>query len=162
MASIYKRGRVWWGRVTVRGEEFRSSLNTHHEAIAKERFRKWALDLGCRSIEQSLQGSLGPMSNPRRPDGSIYAIGYDDKVKIGWSAVPPRQRMATLQIGCPEDLILFGSRPGTVAEERQLHREFAHLRIRGEWFRREGVVAAWIEACRPRASLSPSSMEAVR
>ncbi|WP_175556339.1 GIY-YIG nuclease family protein [Methylobacterium sp. yr668] len=146
MATIYQRGRTWWGRVTVNGREHRGSLGTHHEAIARERFRDWALSVGSRSHEHAVRGSLGPMSStPSRPRGSIYAIGYGDKVKIGWAVSSPLERLAALQIRCPEDLTLFGSCPGSISEERALHRKFAQHRIRGEWFWMRDEVAEWVE-----------------
>ena len=147
MAIMFQRGRVWWGRVNVRGRDLRTSLKTHHEAIAKERFRAWALEVGSQSHEQAMRGHLGPMSsNPGNPDGVIYAIGYGDKVKVGWARTSARDRLKALQIGCPEDLVLMGQRQGTVADERVLHRRFAQWRIRGEWFRLEGDVADWISS----------------
>lgn len=41
MASVYKRGEVWWGRVTRKGREFRKSLETASESVAKKRLAKW-------------------------------------------------------------------------------------------------------------------------
>lgn len=41
MATIYKRGRQWWGRVQRQGREIRQPLKTTSEAIARKRLRAW-------------------------------------------------------------------------------------------------------------------------
>lgn len=37
MAKPYKRGNIWWGRVTYRGKEYRASLETTSHRVANER-----------------------------------------------------------------------------------------------------------------------------
>lgn len=41
MASVYQRGKVWWGRFQYRGEEFRDSLETTSRNVAVKRLAKW-------------------------------------------------------------------------------------------------------------------------
>jgi integrase len=41
MAGIYKRGKTWWGRVQRDGQEFRESLQTRSESVARKRLRQW-------------------------------------------------------------------------------------------------------------------------
>lgn len=41
MAGIYKRGKTWWGRVQRGGQEFRQSLQTRSESVARKRLRQW-------------------------------------------------------------------------------------------------------------------------
>ena len=69
-------------------------------------------------------------------DGEIYLVAAPDAnmVKIGWTT-NLRQRMSALQTGCPERLLLIGSVPGRQYQEREIHKLFAPLRARGEWFR---------------------------
>lgn len=45
MASIYRRGTVWWGRVQRQGREIRQSLKTTAEGIAKKRLKAWIDEL---------------------------------------------------------------------------------------------------------------------
>jgi len=52
-------------------------------------------------------------------------------IKIG-STDDVQYRLKTLQTGCPAQLVLIGCCDDS---EPALHRQFAHLRIRGEWFR---------------------------
>ncbi len=55
-----------------------------------------------------------------------------DYVKIGRSN-NPTTRLSSIQNGSPFEIRIIWSTPGDI--ERQLHDRFAHLRIRGEWFR---------------------------
>lgn len=54
------------------------------------------------------------------------------KIGISWN---PLKRLLDVQNGHHEPLLLIGQFPGTIADERALHAEFAHLRLSGEWFR---------------------------
>lgn len=42
MAGIYKRGKVYWGRIQRKGREFRQSLKTRDRRVAENRLRQWA------------------------------------------------------------------------------------------------------------------------
>lgn len=75
----------------------------------------------------------------------IYVIGFGRYVKIGWSRFVTK-RVADIECGLPDAVTVHHVRPGEQRDERALHRRFAHLRLRGEWFRREGELDAWIEA----------------
>ncbi len=87
--------------------------------------------------------------------GQVYALGYADRVKVGWSGVDPNWRRTQLQRTYPETLVLFGASPGYMNDEKALHAQFAAHRIRGEWLLREGLVAAWIEAGCPARFEAP-------
>jgi hypothetical protein len=52
-----------------------------------------------------------------------------------------------LQIGCFEELSLLGSLRGGRTEEREIHFRFASLHARGEWFRLEEPLRAFIAGC---------------
>lgn len=45
MATVYKRGSIWWGRVQRKGVEHRTSLETRDKRIAQERLAKWVEEL---------------------------------------------------------------------------------------------------------------------
>lgn len=66
----------------------------------------------------------------------IYFIqsGQRPYVKIGYCGDDPRVRMACLQVGSVEELSLVGHVEGDPNEEREWHRRFDYLRVRGEWF----------------------------
>jgi integrase len=45
MAGIYKRGKVWWARIERRGKEYRKSLETASERVARERLLTFIADV---------------------------------------------------------------------------------------------------------------------
>jgi hypothetical protein len=67
---------------------------------------------------------------------AVYFIraGEDGPVKIG-SAEWPHHRVVSLQAGNAEKLRLIHQTDGWLAAERQVQQHYAHLQIRGEWFR---------------------------
>lgn len=74
---------------------------------------------------------------PRPPRaGFIYFIqaGTRGPVKIGWTVRNPFGRLAFFQTGHWQTLRLVRQFPGTVPDERALHKRFAEYRIRNEWF----------------------------
>lgn len=46
--------------------------------------------------------------------------------------------------GSPVDLELIACSQGLAAEEHAIHKQFSEFRVRGEWFRYEGALKAWI------------------
>lgn len=77
--------------------------------------------------------------------GYIYVIDCDGFIKIGYST-DPRGRLSNLRVSSPLEITVLRVIEGTVADERELHNRFAAQRVRGEWFKREGELAEWIEA----------------
>ena len=85
----------------------------------KQRWARW------NEVKEQF-GNKGPLS---------YFIKEEDTdhVKIGmvsdlWNL---ETRLSSLQSGTPHKLIVIGI---TTEKEKNLHRKFAHLRVRGEWF----------------------------
>lgn len=66
--------------------------------------------------------------------GYIYFLWCRDRVKIGFSA-SPTSRFKQLQTGLADEGISFVVVPGTLADERRLHRELTGSRTAGEWFK---------------------------
>lgn len=83
-------------------------------------------------------------------EGNIYVVGFDNYVKIGYT-VNVKNRIAALQTAIPRKLVLYGTITGSSFEEEgKLHARFSAYRLEGEWFLREGELAAWIEeGCKP-------------
>jgi predicted DNA-binding protein len=83
--------------------------------------------------------------------GFIYFIRTEssDRVKIGYTEGSPKRRLIELCIGSSDNLVLEGGIPdGTFGHsERSLHKFFEEFHIRGEWFRREGNLALFIDKC---------------
>lgn len=54
-------------------------------------------------------------------------------VKIGFSSNVPK-RLLSLKTGCPDNLVILKIIPGGQERERVLHKKFADIRVKGEWF----------------------------
>jgi hypothetical protein len=89
---------------------------------------------------------LRPYVRQRREAGIIYVVGIREIVKIGFTR-DFKKRLRHLQCGCPAALDVFLVRPGTVVEERALHRRFSlyRTRSRSEWYRTTPEVIDWLE-----------------
>ena len=106
-------------------------------------------DLAVVAVHQYSNGTY----NPERPKGptpiykveprrGVYVLGFDQYVKIGITTNLD-MRMSGLQM--PVDLTLYALLEGWRREELELHGRFSEYRLKGEWFRREGELAEWIE-----------------
>lgn len=69
-------------------------------------------------------------------------------IKIGWSVQPLRRMSENLAFVPPDvKLRLLAIMPGDGDDELALHRRFAHLRVRGEWFEPGDDLLLYIRAC---------------
>ncbi len=95
---------------------------------------------------------IGSVSKRRKPEETrrramtwVYFIRQvRGPVKIG-HARDVDQRLATIQTCSPQEVELLGVMPGGGDMERCLHKLFAKLRIRGEWFRFTRTIERFIE-----------------
>jgi hypothetical protein len=62
-------------------------------------------------------------------------IGHTAKLRYGTTDSNAYDRFASIQSACPLELEKLAVCDGDLADERALHERFAHLLIRGEWFR---------------------------
>jgi hypothetical protein len=74
----------------------------------------------------------------------IYFIQTTAYIKIGL-AKDPIKRLASFQIASPKKLHLVGLIEGRSWTEAKLHRQFADIRVRGEWFRATPELRQWID-----------------
>lgn len=58
----------------------------------------------------------------------------DGPIKIGYTSSDAEKRMSQLQTGHHERLYLIGTIPGTMSDEKAIHKELAEYHIQGEWF----------------------------
>jgi hypothetical protein len=67
---------------------------------------------------------------------TIYFVEMEGEnaIKIGYSAGSVERRIATLQTGQPRKMLLLGTIPGSMDDERSLHQELKQYRRNGEWF----------------------------
>lgn len=76
--------------------------------------------------------------------GRVYFLTDGEAIKIGYSGAP-NLRLRDLQGAHHRELRLLAWITGTVENERAIHRQFAHLNVRGEWFRPEPDLVAFVK-----------------
>lgn len=77
--------------------------------------------------------------------GSVYVVGFDRYVKIGFSANVD-VRIAQIQQGLPVPLTVYATFNNTTRrDEISLHHQFSAHRVMGEWFKVAGHLEDWIE-----------------
>lgn len=59
---------------------------------------------------------------------------FDAPIKIGYTSSDAEKRMSQLQTGHHERLYLLGTIPGTMSDEKAIHKELVEYHIQGEWF----------------------------
>lgn len=89
--------------------------------------------------------------------GWTYFISDGDLIKIGFS-IRPRRRVNQVarEIGKPVKTLAVV--PISVAGEYETHQRFAHLREKGEWFRPEADLLAFIQGLRPVEAVAASKI----
>ena len=86
------------------------------------------------------------MTKKEKKPGLIYFIGFDEWVKIGFTADELNKRIAQLQTSCPAKLVAYAAFPGIAGYERSLQRRFRADRAMGEWFRLSRPIRAFMQA----------------
>lgn len=75
--------------------------------------------------------------------GYVYFARSADLVKIGFSKSVPK-RVRSIATACPTEIEVMKIIPGTNQTERYFHTHFSGYRQKGEWFRLEGELAAFL------------------
>ena len=75
--------------------------------------------------------------------GFIYFVKAGPFIKIGF-ATDVDKRAKSLATACPYPIEVIHTQLGSIKDESELHRRFAHLRAQGEWFRHEAELADFI------------------
>lgn len=101
--------------------------------------------LGAGSIAEALGRDGGVRNRPDLAGKFVYfARGERTKlIKIGYSQ-DPSQRESDLQVGSGEAIKIILTVPGTYRDEHRFHVQFRACRERGEWFREEGRLLAFL------------------
>ena len=90
----------------------------------------------------------------------VECVGHDI-IKIGGTSTGVRARINNLQHSCPFDLVCIGAYAATPEEEGRLHKQFASLRLRGEWFRASLEMRDYIKLACPEFDLNESDRTAL-
>jgi hypothetical protein len=90
------------------------------------------------------------------PKGFTYFVTDGEAIKIG-SSITPESRIKQLQTGTVRTIKTLAIVPMEAADEYQTHQRFAHLRQRGEWFRPEPDLLAFISSLTGKIVRRPKS-----
>lgn len=83
------------------------------------------------------------------PGDKVYFIQAGDFIKIGFTKGPMKKRVKDLATAHHERLQVLTIIPdGSVKLEQAIHKRFAALRVRGEWFKVHGDLLTFIEAAK--------------
>lgn len=86
------------------------------------------------------------------------SVGY---IKIGYTA-GGTARVSGLQTATPYKVTLLKLIRGDQKAERALHRRFAHLHQRGEWFRPDAELVAYVDGLENESEPPPTPEERER
>lgn len=117
------------------------------------RSKRFTADDGLRMLDLILTQEEAAAT--KLSEGYIYFIDGSDHVKIGFTR-SIAARMVKMRTDVPGAIKLLHMEPGTFQTEKIVHRHFAALRIRGEWFRKAPELLEYIEQ---RKRLTSFSME---
>ena len=137
------------GQAAVRAgykARFETAYVTAHELLKNPLVRE-AIDKRLLELSNQSEGAVRDLLNrvresgltrksPDRSKGVVYILRADNGlVKIGIT-INIARRLATLNTQLPYDLvpILFIDCNDCPALEQELHKKFANVRVRGEWF----------------------------
>lgn len=111
-------------------------LTEDRQSEAEDQFRNY-VNGAHEGRPDSISQEMAPLLRRTRP-GVVYFATCDVPlypIKIGF-AVNLRERIQDLQVAMPWRLKVLGIKRGDPDTERALHRQFASLRLLGEWFAR--------------------------
>ena len=97
-----------------------------------------------KALEREAIENYGRNERAKGNSGVVYFIEGGDFIKIGFTR-SPAARSKHLMTDSPYEPKVLHLEPGTYKTEKLFHRQFAHLRIRGEWFRKAPEILEYIE-----------------
>jgi hypothetical protein len=79
-----------------------------------------------------------------RSVGKVYVLESGGLIKIGYS-MDPIYRIRSIRATSPVPVSILHQMDGCELDEKNLHKRFSSQRAHGEWFRKEGELAEWID-----------------
>jgi len=80
----------------------------------------------------------------RAVESTVYFLSSGTLIKIGFTGIGARSRLAAIQTMSPQPVTILATVPGDMQYEKELHLKFKHLRSHGEWFRAEPELLEFI------------------
>jgi hypothetical protein len=100
------------------------------------------------------QGTNGDSVTVALPKGFTYFIRDEDQIKIG-SSMNPEQRIKSIEMQSGRSVQRLAIVAMEVCDEFQTHQKFAHLRLRGEWFRAGPDLLEYIDQIKATVYVAP-------
>jgi hypothetical protein len=118
-----------------------------------------AEDRGLRNAMSKYIDSKVVEAQDRRDAALVYFVKAGRRIKIGQS-LDPELRVKSIRSGSvqmpkgldPSNAKLLATEPGGQRREQELHRQFAHLRVAGEWFNNGPELKIYISELTARAA----------
>lgn len=87
------------------------------------------------------------VKSPRSDKGFVYFMRINGRghVKIGYAS-DIKARLSGHGTSTPGKPVLVGWMHGTMTTEKRLHKKYADLRVKGEWFKFSGLLKAFVES----------------
>lgn len=98
---------------------------------------------------QSMQREMHEWLQPPLGNQGVYFLDDGEAIKIGFTD-NLAGRLSNLRAATARPLTPVAIIAGPRDDEKKFHQKFAHLRLRGEWFRREPELLDFIESVRKR------------
>lgn len=105
--------------------------------------RAYAAAASGEAFKVSTPDKLPSYSLEKGTVGFVYFARSGEVVKIGFSKSVPK-RLKGISTACPNEIEIIKIIPGTNQTERYFHTHFSAYRQKGEWFRLEGDLAAFL------------------
>lgn len=140
MASIMKRGKMWYFRYT--------------DADGRRIMRKAGPDRKTAELAAAVAEAEAARNRPPEPfrrgkiDPYVYfvqAVATEGLIKIGLTSRPPNKRLQDLMAHSPVPLVPLGLMPGGRDKEAAIHCRFLSLHSHAEWFRPDPELLRYID-----------------
>lgn len=76
----------------------------------------------------------------------VYFMQAGPFVKIGFTSGSPQARAELLQVGCPYEIKVLCTIPGSRRKEKLLQHRYRKFHVRGEWFKLGGKLERFIHS----------------
>lgn len=129
MASIYRRGKTWWGRIQRGNEEFRESLETRSQSVARKRLTEWIDRLDAAAWGEKPKVTLNEIAD-RFTNEHLPNIRHQSARRYGVSLIHLDREMGHLMlhaIGSAELIAFETSRRADGASAPTIRRDLACL-----------------------------------
>ena len=133
--GIYKRGRKYYVTYYEGAKQREKVVSTLLQEAIREKVRL---------IGEVSERENGQPQNENKNGDYVYFFETQGMIKIGVSLNVPK-RLKRVEAWTPFEIKMLGNINGGYPLEKQIHRKFKHLRVKGEWFKSDDHLLKFIE-----------------